>query len=636
MAERLRIAFFGTYDEQRHPRVRVLREGLAAHGHDVTVVNAPLGVDTAGRVALASHPWRSPVFAARLAAAWLQLVWRSRRLHRPDAVVVGYLGHLDVHLARLRWPRARLVLDHMVSLADTARDRGLTRVPGVVRALELVDRAATAQADVVVVDTGEQCATIPPRHRPKVVVVPVGAPLAWFAAGERRATGDGAGTATRRRPLRVVFFGLFTPLQGAPTIGRAIRLLADHDIRWTMIGQGQERAATEAEAGDATVRWLDWVDADDLPTVVADHDVCLGIFGTGAKALRVVPNKAYQGAAAGCAVVTSDTPAQRAALGSAGFYTPPGDADALAAALAALGRDSTRLARARRAAVARASRAFTPAAVVAGLAEALGRAHDGPVTRGTTTGPAAASPQPPAAPPLAPNAALRWHVVRRHVQALAPSTVLECGTGQGAIGARLCQQAAYVGVEPDAESRATAARRLPPGARLLTGVDELGDDERFDLLCAFEVLEHLDDDAGTLARWAARVRAGGHVLVSVPADPWRFGPADEAAGHFRRYSARDLADLFASAGLVAESVRHYGHPLGAVLEAGRNAVARRRLAAGATPTDMASRTAGSGRHLQPPDWAGTAVWWATGPFRHIQDRFPDRGRGLVGLARRPA
>ena len=51
--------------------------------------------------------------------------------------------------------------------------------------------------------------------------------------------------------------------------------------------------------------------------------------------------------------------------------------------------------------------------------------------------------------------------------------------------------------------------------------------------------------------------------------------------------------------------------------------------------DMASRTAGSGRPLQPPDWAGTAVWWATGPFRHLQDRFPDRGRGLVGLARRP-
>ena len=51
------------------------------------------------------------------------------------------------------------------------------------------------------------------------------------------------------------------------------------------------------------------------PALVAGHDVCLGIFGTGVKAQLVVPNKVYQGAAAGCAVVTSDTAPQRRALG---------------------------------------------------------------------------------------------------------------------------------------------------------------------------------------------------------------------------------------------------------------------------------------------------------------------------------
>ena len=56
------------------------------------------------------------------------------------------------------------------------------------------------------------------------------------------------------------------------------------------------------------MRWIDWVDADELPGVVAEHDVCLGIFGTTDKAPRVVPNKVYQGVASGCAVVTSDTP----------------------------------------------------------------------------------------------------------------------------------------------------------------------------------------------------------------------------------------------------------------------------------------------------------------------------------------
>ncbi len=87
------------------------------------------------------------------------------------------------------------------------------------------------------------------------------------------------------------------------------------------------------------MRWLDWVPAAELPALVAAHDVCLGIFGTGDKALRVVPNKVFQGAAAGCAVVTSDTAPQRRVLGDAAVLVPPGDADALADALLGLAGD---------------------------------------------------------------------------------------------------------------------------------------------------------------------------------------------------------------------------------------------------------------------------------------------------------
>jgi hypothetical protein len=126
------------------------------------------------------------------------------------------------------------------------------------------------------------------------------------------------------------------------------------------------------------------------------------------------------------------------------------------------------------------------------------------------------------------------------------------------------------------------------------------------------------------------------VLVSVPADPNRFGPADELAGHMRRYSSEDLAALLESAGLEVLSIERYGFPLGVALETGRNAIAARRLARESSSADPATRTAGSGRHLQPPAWAGRAIWLATAPFRMVQTRFPDRGRGFLGLARRPA
>ena len=177
-------------------------------------------------------------------------------------------------------------------------------------------------------------------------------------------------------PLRVVFFGLFTPLQGAPVIGAALARLAAAGwpaVEVTMVGRGQELDRTQALAGvHPGVRWLDWVESADLPALVADHDVCLGIFGTGAKALRVVPNKVFQGAAAGCALVTSDTAPQRRVLGSiddggAALLVPPGDDRALADALHALATDRERLATARAAAAGLARRSFTPDAVTAGL-----------------------------------------------------------------------------------------------------------------------------------------------------------------------------------------------------------------------------------------------------------------------------
>jgi glycosyltransferase involved in cell wall biosynthesis len=139
----------------------------------------------------------------------------------------------------------------------------------------------------------------------------------------------------------VVFFGLFTPLQGAPVVGEAIGLLADRvDIEFTMIGTGQDYLTCRRLAGDnRQVTWTDWVDSDRLSHLVASHDVCLGIFGTTPKAWRVVPNKVYQGAAAGCAVVTSETPPQRRAIGDAALFVAPGSATELAEALRTLASD---------------------------------------------------------------------------------------------------------------------------------------------------------------------------------------------------------------------------------------------------------------------------------------------------------
>lgn len=98
--------------------------------------------------------------------------------------------------------------------------------------------------------------------------------------------------------------------------------------------------------------------AHELPGLIAGHDVCLGIFGTSRRALSVVPTEVYQAAAAGCAVVTSDTAPQRAAFGDAAVLVPAGDPAALAAALRQLADDPDELTRLRKAARDRARERF--------------------------------------------------------------------------------------------------------------------------------------------------------------------------------------------------------------------------------------------------------------------------------------
>lgn len=351
------VLFFGTFDAGAHPRVRVLAQAIESAGHKVIYCNAKSGISTEERVAALRRPWVFPSLVIRYLLAWRVLIVAARSvdMSEVDVVVVGYLGVLDVHLAR-RLLNKPLILDQMASLAGTAEDRSLP-FAGLLRR---IDGWANCSADLVLVDT-RQHLPVTGRYKPRTRIVPVGASWEWFDAGEEQGAIGGGGGGV----LSVCFFGLFTPLQGAAFIGRAAALLGRRrDICWTLVGHGQDRPRVEAlTAGLDQVTWHDWVEDTLLPGFVASHDVCLGIFGDTAKARRVTPNKVYQGAAAGCAVVTSDTKPQREALQDAAVYVPVADAAALAAALEQLADDRTYLGDKRAAAKRRARSAFTPGTI---------------------------------------------------------------------------------------------------------------------------------------------------------------------------------------------------------------------------------------------------------------------------------
>lgn len=235
--------------------------------------------------------------------------------------------------------------------------------------------------------------------------------------------------------------------------------------------------------------------------------------------------------------------------------------------------------------------------------------------------------------PLSPRAWLRYEVIQRTIPPDVAS-VLEVGCGRGALGVRLAQRYAYFGIEPDEASYSVAKERITSvGSGEVHNVasDALGG-QTFDLVCAFEVLEHIEDDVAALKDWTSRVRPGGWLMLSVPADQHRYGPMDEIVGHYRRYGPAELTEMLVDCGLTGIVVRRYNFPLGPLIETARNFLDRRLL--GAASDSVAERTAASGRTFQPGGSVlGTVNRWGTAPFRKVQHLFPGKGTGLLVIAR---
>lgn len=240
--------------------------------------------------------------------------------------------------------------------------------------------------------------------------------------------------------------------------------------------------------------------------------------------------------------------------------------------------------------------------------------------------------------PLSPSARLRSDAIFS-LLAEVPSarSFLEVGCGQGALATLLAPRYEYVGYEPDEASCTVARTRLANLARgsIVNSIVPEDPDRTFDVVGAFEVLEHQEDDRAALAAWTRWLRPGGRLLLSVPAHPHRFGAADRDVGHFRRYTRDGLQTLLTSVGLTSPQVVSYGFPLGYALEWGRNTIAARR--APTAPTTNEQRTAASGRRLQPHDGLAPVIWLATLPFLLMQRPFgaSELGTGFVACAQSP-
>jgi glycosyltransferase involved in cell wall biosynthesis len=292
-------------------------------------------------------------FFAALSAGSLSFTWRfltghvkvffySIR-HRAESVYICYPGivitvWLGLPFIRKRYPV--VLLDAFISLYDTVViDRKILKENGVLaKTLYLLEKKAFEAAAVVIVDTSENASYYSRLFgisSDKFHAVPLSIPpfSAEIAKPKEHAS----------RSVRCVFVGTLVPLQGIRTIVDAASLLeGDPEIEFVCIGDGQDSDYLDGYLASASNARLTWHrghhSTDFIVQQIRDADICLGIFGDGPKAQRVLPYKIYYYLALGMPVVTAMTDTATRILAECQgigvdrpfVLVPAGDAQALA------------------------------------------------------------------------------------------------------------------------------------------------------------------------------------------------------------------------------------------------------------------------------------------------------------------
>ncbi len=143
--------------------------------------------------------------------------------------------------------------------------------------------------------------------------------------------------------------------------------------------------------------------------------------------------------------------------------------------------------------------------------------------------------------------------------------VLEIGAGMGNMSRHLCPgRKRYVATDLETEHLEQLRIRFRNRPAVEVAYLDAENAENFvpyagqmDTVVCLNVLEHIKDDAGTLARIRTLLAPGGYLLLLVPNDPAAYGSLDKAVGHYRRYLKDGLSKLMQEAGYEVETVLEF-------------------------------------------------------------------------------
>jgi SAM-dependent methyltransferase len=156
-----------------------------------------------------------------------------------------------------------------------------------------------------------------------------------------------------------------------------------------------------------------------------------------------------------------------------------------------------------------------------------------------------------------------WHIGRRRILATfvenicrevtdRRARILDVGCGTGANLLMLSKYGDAEGVDVSEDALAFCRERGLDKVKLGAAEQLPYDDATFDLVTAFDVVEHIDDDLAGLKEMRRVLRPGGRVLLFVPTFMFLWGLQDDVSHHRRRYRLSELRRVLEQAGFEIE------------------------------------------------------------------------------------
>ena len=141
----------------------------------------------------------------------------------------------------------------------------------------------------------------------------------------------------------------------------------------------------------------------------------------------------------------------------------------------------------------------------------------------------------------------RLHIIRTQIQQVAagkgPLKILNIGAATGATSQMLEEFGTVKSIEYDSDCYAFVKERLTIDLEQGSILDLRFADNEFDIVCAFDVIEHVQDDSKAVSEMFRVCKPDGSVFITVPAFMFLWSKHDEVNHHYRRYTARQLKTL---------------------------------------------------------------------------------------------